>query len=121
MYNDSVMTEASLLGPRHPLSSAPAYTASFRHLSDLYPLAQGCYASISGFMNAKETRSVCETMHLTRGEPSSIPLMFPVDEEAKSRLGSADSVVLLDAGQVDVPGSLTISPRDAADSIDAKG
>ncbi len=158
------------------MDSAPAYAASFRHLSDLYLLAEGGYSPVGAFLNARETQSVCKTMHLTTGEPWSIPLVFPIDEGTKDRLGSSDRVVLLDgdrpagilrieeifrldketyaecifrtrdeahpgvawlegagdysiAGtvellgdwQVDVPGSLPISPRDVSERIAAKG
>ncbi len=158
------------------LNSAPVFAASFRHLSDLYLLAEGGYAPIRGFLSARETKSVCETMHLTTGEPWSIPLVFPVDEDASKRLGSADQVVLMDGSvpagilhieevfrldkesyadnifrtrddahpgvawllgagdysiagtvrllgnwQVDVPGSLPMSPREVSGRIAAKG
>ena len=78
------------------MDSAPAYAASFRHLSDLYLLAEGGYSPVGAFLNARETQSVCKTMHLTTGEPWSIPLVFPIDEGTKDRLGSSDRVVLLD-------------------------
>ncbi len=156
--------------------SGPAYEASFRQLSDLYLLAEGGYAPLRGFLNGAETRSVCRTMHLTTGEPWSIPLLFPIDAQTRARLGSADQVVLMDgrvpagilrvedifpidkelyaknvfrtldhahpgvawlggagdysiAGTVeafqewniDIPGSLPISPRETAALVAAKG
>ena len=76
--------------------SPPSCAASFRQLSDLYLLAEGGYAPVRGFLNDTETRSVCETMHLTTGEPWSIPLLFPIDAETRARLGPADRVVLMD-------------------------
>ena len=76
----------------------PSHPATFRQLSDLYLLAEGGYGPIEGFLNGVETRSVCQTMHLTTGEPWSIPIVFPIDAATKQRLGGADRVVLTDAG-----------------------
>lgn len=76
--------------------TAPLFAASFRHLSDLYLLAESGYAPIRGFMGRDEIRAVCETMHLTTGEPWSIPLVFPIDANTRTRLGSAEQVVVMD-------------------------
>lgn len=73
-----------------------AYAASFRQLSDLYLFAEGGYAPLRGFLDEAQTRAVCETMHLTSGEPWSIPLVFPIDSETRGRLGSADQLLLMD-------------------------
>ncbi len=80
-------------------SSVPAHAASFRQLSDLYLLGERGYEPIKGFLNRKQTESVCRTMHLTTGEPWSIPVVFPIDGETKARLGGADRVVLMDGHQ----------------------
>ena len=76
--------------------TAPLCAASFRQLSDLYLLAEGGYAPLRGFLSRADTRAVCETMHLTTGEPWGIPLVFPIDAETRARLGSADQVILMD-------------------------
>ncbi len=103
------------------LDSAPSYQASFRHLSDLYLLAERGYAPIGGFLNARETKSVCETMHLTTGEPWSIPIVFPVDEQSSASLRSAESVVLLDrsrpAGVLQVEEVFRLDKESYADNV----
>ena len=81
-------------------SGAPSYQASFRQLSDLYLLAEGGYNPVQGFLNAKDTSSVAETMHLTSGEPWSIPIIFPIDADAKQRIGSSSQIILNDGDVV---------------------
>ena len=76
--------------------SAPAHAATFRQLSDLYLLAEGGYDPLPGFLKGADVRSVCQSMHLTTGEPWSVPIVFPIDAEAKARIGSADRIVLMD-------------------------
>ena len=49
-----------------------------------------------GFLPSGEVRSVTETMHLTSGEPWSIPIIFPVDEEQATSLSKAERLVLED-------------------------
>ncbi len=77
-------------------SSVPSHDATFRQLSDLYLLAEGGYEPVRGFLNAADTDSVCKTMHLTSGDPWSIPVIFPIDRETRDRIGSSDRVVLMD-------------------------
>lgn len=90
------MVVAKPIGGHLASRAVPALRASFRHLSDVYLLAQGGYAPVGGFLNAREVKSVCETLHLMTGEPWSMPVVYPIDDDARSRLGSADQVVLLD-------------------------
>lgn len=87
--------------PAHQLhdlraSSVPFHGATFRQLSDLYLLAEGGYEPIQGFLNSTDTDAVCRTMHLTSGAPWSIPVIFPIDREARDRIGSSEQVVLMD-------------------------
>ena len=79
---------------------AVVHQATFRQLSDLYLLSEGGYRPIAGFLNAKETASVAETMHLPDGEPWSVPVIFPVDEDVRRRLGSASELILKDGDSV---------------------
>lgn len=79
---------------------AVVHQATFRQLSDLYLLSEGGYRPIAGFLNAKETASVAETMHLPGGEPWSVPVIFPVDEDTRRRLGSASELILKDGDSV---------------------
>lgn len=84
-------------------SGVPGLAATFRQLSDLYLLAEGGYEPIQGFLNSAQTRSVCRTMHLTTGEPWSIPVVFPIDSATKDRILGAERVVLKDG---DAPAGL---------------
>ena len=92
------MPVATVVGVGELSPPVPSYAASFRQLSDLYLLAEGGYGPLRKFLNSVETRSVCQSMHLTTGEPWSIPLVFPIDSVTRARLGSADQLVLMDGG-----------------------
>lgn len=74
----------------------PRIHASFRNLSDLFLLAEDGYLPVRSFLNAKDTASVAETMHLTGGEPWSIPIIFPVNAETAKSLEGAKQAILLD-------------------------
>lgn len=77
-------------------SGAPRIEATFRNLSDLYLLGEDGYLPVTQFLNGKETERVCETMHLTTGEPWSIPIIFPISAEQAKSLEGASQVILLD-------------------------
>ncbi len=81
-------------------SGAFAHQATFRQLSDLYLLSAGGYRPVTGFLSAKETASVAETMRLPGGEPWSIPVIFPISEDTKQRIGSASQLVLKDGDSI---------------------
>lgn len=102
-------------------SGVPSLAATFRQLSDLYLLAEGGYEPIQGFLNSAQTRSVCRTMHLTTGEPWSIPVVFPIDAATKERLRGAERVVLKDgdapAGLLHVEEIFSIEKELYAESI----
>lgn len=75
----------------------PALRAGFKQLSDLFLLAEGGYLPVTRFQGHREVHQVAETMHLPTGEPWSIPIIFPVSEEAAQSLRGADRVVVQDA------------------------
>jgi sulfate adenylyltransferase len=87
-------------------SGAPRLQATFRNLSDLYLLAEDGYLPVTQFLNAKDTESACRTMHLTTGEPWSIPIVFPISAETAESLKGASKVILMDgetpAGVVEI-------------------
>ena len=85
---------ASALLQDNPVTLA----ATFRHLSDLYLLAEGGYDPVKRFLPANEVSHVCEKMHLTTGEPWSIPVIFPVSEEQANSLKAVERVILTDDG-----------------------
>ncbi len=77
-------------------SSAPRIQATFRNLSDLYLLAEDGYLPVSQLLSAADTEHVCESMHLTTGEPWSIPIIFPISAEQAKQLEGAEQAILLD-------------------------
>jgi sulfate adenylyltransferase len=79
-------------------SNPPAIEATFRHLSDLFLLAEDGYLPVRGFLPEREVRHVCETMHLTTGEPWSIPVILPIAGDLAQKLRKAERVVLQDNG-----------------------
>ena len=81
-------------------SGAFVHQATFRQLSDLYLLSTGGYRPVTRFLSAQETASVAATMHLPGGEPWSIPVIFPIDEDTKRRIGSASRLVLKDGDSI---------------------
>ena len=101
--------------------SGPVIAATRSQLSDLYLLAEGGFAPLAGFLNERETRSVCASMHLSSGEPWGIPIIFPIDSETRARVGSADSALLLDgdraAGILRVEEVFRIDKDQYADTI----
>ena len=77
----------------------PTIAASFRQLSDLFLLSEGGYQPVERFLPGNEVSHVCENMHLTTGEPWSIPVIFPVSEEQANALKDAERVILTDGGK----------------------
>jgi len=73
--------------------------ASFRQLSDLFLLSEGGYHPVERFLPENEVSHVCENMHLTTGEPWSIPVIFPISEEQANALKDAERVILTDGGK----------------------
>ena len=78
-------------------SNPPAIDASFRHLSDLFLLAEDGYLPVRGFLPGREVIHVAETMHLTTGEPWSIPVILPIAEDLAEQLRRSERVVLKDS------------------------
>ncbi len=95
--NTGVMAQPTEGAVDAPVGSMPAVRASFRQLSDLYLLAEGGCRPVTGFLGSRETRSVCRTMHLTTGEPWAMPVIFPVDERTRDRIGRSEAVLVMDA------------------------
>ena len=77
-------------------SGAPRIEATFRNLSDLYLLGEDGYLPVKQFLNAKDTASACETLHLTTGEPWSIPIIFPISKATADSLKGKSQVILMD-------------------------
>ncbi len=78
--------------------AARTLKAGFKQLSDLFLLGHDGYLPVQGFLNAREVRHVAEKMHLTTGEPSSIPIIFPIRQEDAQALKGADQIAIEDDG-----------------------
>jgi sulfate adenylyltransferase len=76
--------------------TTPTLRASFKQLSDLFLLAEDGYLPVTGFQTEREVRHVAETMHLTSGQPWSIPVIFPITQEDSKKLGGAESALIED-------------------------
>ncbi len=74
----------------------PRISATFRQLSDLFLLSEGGYQPVKRFLPAAEVSHVAEKMHLTTGEPWSIPIVFPISTEKAAELSNAERVILMD-------------------------
>lgn len=79
-------------------NNTPRIAATFRNLSDLFLLAEGGYLPVKAFMSAADVSYVADKMHLTTGEPWSIPIIFPISANQADVLCKAESVVLMDGG-----------------------
>src|SRR5712692_3063522 len=73
-----------------------ALQATFKQLSDLFLLADGGYLPVTRFQGSREVRHVAENMHLTTGEPWSVPIIFPVTAEQAEALKGADEALIQD-------------------------
>ena len=78
-------------------SDVPAIEATFKQLSDLFLLAEDGYLPVLGFLPEREVKNVCEKMHLTTGEPWSIPIIFPVDDVQAQLAKRSEKLLLRDA------------------------
>lgn len=76
--------------------TTPSLRATFKQLSDLFLLSEGGYLPVTGFQSSREVRHVAETMHLTSGQPWSIPIIFPVTETDAQALKGAESALIED-------------------------
>lgn len=83
--------------PLTTATSIPTLRATFKQLSDLFLLAEGGYLPVTRFQGSREIRHVAENMHLTTGEPWSIPVLFPISDEQAAALKGAEQVRLEDA------------------------
>ena len=94
--------------PASGQTDAPSVRASFRQLSDLFLLAADGYVPVRSFLAEREVKHVCETMHLTTGEPWSIPIIFPVGGEQAEVARSSEQLLLRD-GKGDAAGILKVT------------
>ncbi|MCS6960435.1 MAG: sulfate adenylyltransferase [Pseudanabaenaceae cyanobacterium SKYGB_i_bin29] len=88
----------------------PSLTLSEREISDLEMIAIGGFSPLTGFMGAKDYRSVVEDMHLDNGLAWSIPITLSVSKEVADRL-PLDSVVRLNNPQGEFWGVLELREK----------
>jgi len=76
--------------------SAPQVTLSAVSLSDVMLIAMGVVSPLKGFMSQADYEKVVHDMHLTTGEPWTIPIALPVTPETAESLSVGDDVALMD-------------------------
>lgn len=74
----------------------PVLDGTFKQLSDIYLLHEEGYLPIRGFQGAKDVQSVAGTMHLSTGEPWSIPIVFPVSDALATSLSGKERFLVKD-------------------------
>ncbi len=89
-------------------SDLPVIEATFKQLSDLFLLAEDGYLPVRGYLPEREVRHVAETMHLTTGEPWSIPIIFPVND-AQAQVADRSEKLLLQDGKGAPAGILKVT------------
>ncbi|MGH9536255.1 MAG: hypothetical protein ACRD2E_15510, partial [Terriglobales bacterium] len=88
------------------LGGARPYPVDDRRLADIFLLAQGAFAPLTGFLGRAATESVLDTMRLPTGQPWTIPVLFPLFQPAvageKLALAGADGqpVAVLEVEEV---------------------
>ncbi|MEL6403587.1 MAG: sulfate adenylyltransferase [Chloroflexota bacterium] len=76
--------------------SAPQVTLSAVSLSDVMLIAMGVVSPLKGFMSQADYEKVVHDMHLTTGEPCTIPIALPVTPETAETLTIGEDVALMD-------------------------
>ena len=67
-----------------------------RKLCDLEMIAVGAYSPLEGYMGQKDYDSVVTSMHLSNGQPWSIPITFRVTKELAGTLKEGSDVALME-------------------------
>ncbi|MFN3360568.1 MAG: sulfate adenylyltransferase [Pseudanabaenaceae cyanobacterium] len=88
----------------------PALYLSEREISDLEMIAIGGFSPLTGFLGAKDYRSVIEDMHLDNGLAWSIPITLSVSQEVAATL-LLDSTIRLNNPQGEFWGVLELREK----------
>ena len=88
--------------------SLPALSIGSRELADLELLAVGGFSPLTGFLGHDDYRSVVHSLHLTNGDPWSIPITFAVSDEVAAGIQEGDDVCLVDGETHDPVARLTV-------------
>jgi ATP sulfurylase/adenylyl-sulfate kinase len=72
----------------------PSVTLNARQASDAEMIAIGGFSPLKGFMDARDYRSVIDTMHLASGAVWPIPITLAVSEEESASLAAGQPVAL---------------------------
>ena len=92
----------------------PGLDVGPRELADIFMLATGALAPLTGFASEEDYQSILERGRLAGGQPFTIPVTLRVDDEQRAAVRGADRIVLRVAGEpvavVEVSGAFTV-PR----------
>lgn len=76
----------------------PRWTVSEPLLHDAELIATGGYSPLDGFLGSEAVESVIGTMHLPSGRAWALPIVLPVDDDARAGLREGDTVLLRGGG-----------------------
>ncbi|WP_020375441.1 sulfate adenylyltransferase [Sulfobacillus thermosulfidooxidans] len=91
-----------------PFSSLMPVILDDRTIADLYQIATGAYAPLTGFLEEADYLLVCSDMHLTSGAPWPIPITLAVDEDVARHLHLDQEIVLIDSHHL-IRGRMTVT------------
>ena len=83
-------------------------------VSDLELLGVGGFSPLTGFVGSADYRSIVEEMHLTNGQPWSIPITLAVGDDQAGALRDGQEIAL-----VELRDELRAEPRSEQESVDA--
>ncbi|MBI5095272.1 MAG: sulfate adenylyltransferase [Candidatus Hydrogenedentes bacterium] len=91
-----LLTGAALDKARTRAKSLPKITVEAYPAFDIDNIAKGVFSPLTGFMNAAQTRSVLDTMHVSPGIPWAIPILLAVSQAEGDKLTVGGEVAIED-------------------------
>jgi len=86
--------EANILAEE--AGACKSWQLSSRELSDLEMIASGALSPLAGYMDEEDFRAVINTMHLSGGQPWTIPVTLAVSEAFAASLKPDEAIALTD-------------------------
>lgn len=98
--------------------SLPVISIGAREMADLELLAVGGFSPLTGFLGHDDYGSVVHSLHLTNGDPWSIPITLAVSEEVAAVVHEGDDVCLVDAETQEPVARLSVREKFRRDPED---